>query len=88
VIAAFGLLMLYVATITIVMWRNGIAGVRIAANLAYLALVVGYVVVVVAGPRWSTPYGHTVQVISQKVVAYGSMLHVLYLATSTRRALQ
>ena len=88
VIAAFGLLMLYVATITIVMWRNGIAGVRIAANLAYLALVVGYVVIVVAGPRWSTPHGHTVQVVSQKVVAYGSMLHVLYLATSTRRALQ
>ncbi|MEO8548902.1 MAG: hypothetical protein ABI678_02990 [Kofleriaceae bacterium] len=88
VIAAFGLLMLYVATITIVMWRNGIAGARFAANFAYLALVAGYVVLVLTGPRMTTPHGHTVQVIGQKVVAYGSMLHVLYLATSTRRALQ
>lgn len=88
VIAAFGLLMLYVATITIVMWRNGIAGIRFAANFAYLILVVGYVVLVLAGPRLWTPHGHTVQVIGQKVIAYGSMLHVLYLATSTRRALR
>lgn len=87
VIAAFGFLMLYVATGTIVMWRNGITGIRIGVNLAYLALVVGYVVMVVEGPTWSTPYGHRVQVVDQKIVAYGSMLMVLFLTTSTRRAL-
>lgn len=84
VIAAFGLLMLFVATITIAMWKNGIAGARIVANLAYLACVVGYVALVVRGPRMWTPHGHTVQVVGQKIIAYASMLHVVYLTTTIR----
>jgi hypothetical protein len=86
VIAAFGLLMLFVAAITFAMWRNGISGARIAANLAYLACVAGYVALVLRGPRMSTPHGHTVQVIGQKLIAYASMLHIVYLATTIRRA--
>ncbi|MBL0220078.1 MAG: hypothetical protein IPQ07_40200 [Myxococcales bacterium] len=70
------------------MWRNGVGGARIAANLAYLALVMGYVGLVVAGPRLDTPSGHMIQVVGQKTVAYGSMLHVIFLATTTRRALR
>jgi hypothetical protein len=87
VIAAFGLLMLYVATITFVMWRNGVAGARLAVNVAYLACVAAYVVLVVRGPRMSTPHGHVVQVLGQKLVAYVSMLHIVYLATTIRRSL-
>jgi hypothetical protein len=87
VIAAFTLLLGYVAAITLVMWRNGIGGMRLAINAAYLALVVGYVTLVLVGPRIGTPGGHRIQVTGQKAIAYGSMLHVLYLATTTRRAL-
>jgi hypothetical protein len=86
VIAAFALLFAYVITITVVMWRNGIGGGRLAANLAYLALVVGYFTLVLGGPPYFTPHGHTVQVVGQKVIAYGSMLHIFYIATTTRRA--
>ncbi|MBL0212892.1 MAG: hypothetical protein IPQ07_03340 [Myxococcales bacterium] len=88
VLAGFGLLPCYVATITYAMWRNGVGGARIAANLAYLALVMGYVGLVVAGPRLDTPSGHMIQVVGQKTVAYGSMLHVIFLVTTTRRALR
>jgi hypothetical protein len=86
VIAAFGLLMLFVATITFVMWRNGISGARLAANLVYLACVAGYVALVLRGPRMSTPHGHAVQVIGQKLIAYASMLHIVYLTTTIRQA--
>lgn len=86
VIAAFGLLMLFVAAITFAMWRNGISLARLAANLAYLACVAGYVALVLRGPRMSTPHGHAVQVIGQKAIAYASMLHIIYLTTTIRRA--
>ena len=84
VIAAFGLLMLFVAAITIAMWRNGLP---VGANLAYLACVLGYVALVLRGPHMWTPHGHTVQVIGQKAIAYASMLHVIYLTTTIRRSI-
>jgi hypothetical protein len=87
VIFAFGLLMVYIALLTIVMWRNAISGARLAINLVYLALVSAYFALVICGPSLGTPRGFTLQVIGQKVVVYGSMLHVLYLAATTRRAL-
>ena len=87
VVAAFSLLLGYVVCLTIAMWRNGIARVRVAVNLAYLALVLGYVAIILFGPRLDTPSGHLVQVTAQKLVAYGSMLHIIYLTITTRRAL-
>lgn len=87
VIAAFGLLMLFVAATTIVMWRNGISRALGAANLAYLACVAGYVALVLRGPRMWTPHGHAVQVVGQKAIAYASMLHVIYLTTTIRRSI-
>lgn len=86
VIGGFGLLGCYVGAITLVMWKNGITDGRIAANLAYLALLAGYGAHVAFGPRFTTLDGHAHQVIAQKIVAYGSMIHILYLATVTRRA--
>jgi hypothetical protein len=87
VIGGFGLLGCYTAAITYVMWRNGIRDGRVVANVAYLALLAGYGAHVAFGPTFATPDGHSHQVVAQKIVAYGSMIHVLYLATATRRAL-
>ncbi len=88
VLAAFSLLPLYVASFTFLMWRNGIDRARVAANVGYLVLVAGYMLLVLFGPRLDTQSGHTTQVLGQKIIAYGSMLHVLYLATTTRKALR
>lgn len=88
VVAAFGLLLVYVAALSFVMWRNDVRGARFIANLCYLALVAGYVATVVLGPRFDTERGHTVQVVAQKTIVYASMLHVFFLATATRRALR
>lgn len=85
VLAAFGLLLGYVIALTVVMARNGASPVQNALNLAYVALVVGYVALIFFGPRLSTEGGHEVQVIGQKVVAAGSMLHVIGLTTLLRR---
>ena len=88
VVAAFSLLLGYVAAVTILMWCNEVSRARVAVNLCYLALVLGYVAMVLFGPRLGgTEHGHRVQVIAQKAIAYGSMVHVLYLTTTTRRAL-
>jgi hypothetical protein len=84
VLAAFGALLAYVACLTLVMWRNGVG--RLAANVAYLALVCGYVGLVVIGPRLGTEHGLVAQVIGQKIIVYGSMGYVVYLTTITRRA--
>jgi hypothetical membrane protein len=84
VIAAFGLLMVYVATTTVLMWRNGIARTRLLANCIYLAVIIGYVALVLGGPRFGTEYGHMVQVVGQKIVAYVSMIHIIYLTTTIR----
>jgi len=59
----------------------------LAANLVYLAVIVGYVTLVLRGPRFNTEHGHRVQVVGQKIVAYVSMLHIMFLTTATRRAL-
>jgi len=85
VVCAFGLLLAYVAALTIVMWRNAVG--RLGVNVMYVALVAGYVGLVVAGPRLGTPHGFIVQVIGQKVIVYVSMVQVIYLTTSIRRAL-
>ena len=87
VIAAFGLLMLYVAALTLVMWRNAIGGARLAANAVYLGAIIGYVALILFGPRLDSEHGLRVQVIGQKIVAYASMVHIVYLTTTTRRAL-
>lgn len=85
VLAAFGLLLGYVLALTIVMANNGASPGQNALNAAYVALVLGYVALIFFGPRLGTPDGHRVQVIGQKIVAAGSMLHVICLTTLLRR---
>lgn len=84
VLAAFGLLLGYVIALTVVMANNGATAVQNALNLAYVALVLGYVALIFFGPRLNTPEGHRVQVIGQKIIAAGSMLHVILLTTLLR----
>lgn len=86
VLAAFGLLLGYVIALTIVMANNGASPLQNALNVAYVVLVIGYVALIFFGPRLSTPAGHSVQVIGQKIIAAGSMLHVICMTTLLRRA--
>nr|MBA3542695.1 hypothetical protein [Deltaproteobacteria bacterium] len=87
VIAAFSLLLGYVVCVTILLARNQAGAGRVAANLAYLAVVGGYVALVLFGPTFVTPRGHLLQVTGQKIVIYASMIHVIYLTLTVRRVL-
>lgn len=86
VLAAFALLLGYVIALAIVMANNGASPVQNALNVAYVALVIGYVALIFFGPRLRTMEGFHVQVIGQKVIAAGSMLHVICLTTLLRRS--
>ncbi len=85
VVIAFTMLLAYVAGITVLLWRNEHPRGRTAANLAYLGVVLGYVVLVLFGPRLSTPTGHHTQVAGQKLVVYASMIHIGFLTDYVRR---
>ncbi len=87
VVAAFALLLGYAACMTLVMWRNGAGGAQLVANVVYLAAVLVYVAMVVVAIRRgvATEQGVVIMVISQKVMAYASMLFVAYLTTTTRK---
>lgn len=81
VIAAFGLLLGYVLALTVVMAKNGATRAQSAINIADVALVLAYVALIFVGPRLGTEHGFRVQVIGQKVVALGSMAHVIVMTT-------
>jgi hypothetical membrane protein len=85
VICAFGLLLCYVVCISLLLIRNRSGAVMIGANLAYLAVVLGYLVLILGGPRLGTEHGHTVQVTGQKIIVYTSMVYVIFLTLATRR---
>ncbi|CAN5253417.1 hypothetical protein BH11MYX1_BH11MYX1_53910 [soil metagenome] len=86
VLAAFGSLLGYVACITIVMAANGAKRLLNAINAAYLLVVLGYVALVLFGPRLNTEGGFRTQVIGQKLVALASMIHITFLTTQVARA--
>lgn len=85
VFVAFTMLLGYVIALAVVMARNGATRVQTAVNLAYVALVLGYVALIFFGPRLHTEHGFRVQVVGQKIVAFGSMLHAIVLTTSLLR---
>ncbi len=86
VFAAFSMLLGYVVALAVVMARNGATTLQNAVNLGYVVLVLGYVALIFFGPRLDTEHGHRIQVIGQKLVALGSMLHVILLTTLLRKA--
>lgn len=87
VLAAFSLLLGYVACVTIVLWRNEGAGAQVAANCAYLVVLFGYVGLIFFGPSLRTTHGHLAQVTGQKVIVYVSMVNLMFQAFATRRTL-
>ena len=84
VLVAFGTLAGYVVALAVVMARNGATRTQTAVNVAYVALVLGYVGLIFFGPRLHTEAGFRVQVVGQKIVALGSMLHAIVLTTTLR----
>lgn len=86
VLAAFALLLGYVVALAIVMARNAATWLQNAVNLGYVVLVLGYVGLILFGPRLGTEDGHQIQVIGQKVIALSSMIHVIVLTTLLRRS--
>jgi len=85
VIAAFGLLLAYVACLTFVMWRNRAGNLWL--DLGYLALVCAYFAIVMFGPRFESERGFETQVVAQKVIVCASMLYIAYITTAVRQAL-
>lgn len=81
VFVAFSMLLGYVVALAVVMGRNGATRAQMAVNVAYVVLVLGYVALIFFGPRLDTEAGHRVQVIGQKFVALGSMLHAIVLTS-------
>ena len=75
VLAGFSLLLVYVGAMTILLVRNGADRLPIAANVVYIAALLGYLALILAGPH-GDPEGHMWQVTGQKLTAYGSMIHL------------
>ena len=89
VLAAFGFLLCYAASMTLVMWRNGASRARLVTSVAYLLVVCAYLGTVLVAVRTgiATERGLVMMVLSQKIVAGASMLYVAYLTVATRRQL-
>lgn len=89
VIAAFALLLAYAVSMTIVWSRNGATWAQRVGCLAYVLLVAGYVAAVGVAVREGagTEHGQRILIVSQKVVAYASMLYIVYLTFAIRGAL-
>ena len=87
VVAAFGLLLGYAVCTTIVWWRNGAAAVEIVTCLSYVVFVLAYVGVVVYAVRHGTwtEREHRVLVLTQKAMAYGSMIYIAFVTYRVRR---
>ena len=89
VVAAFALLLGYSAALTVVWAKNGATRVQLAASGSYVALVCVYVAVVIYAVTHGagSARGLEIMVLSQKAIAYASMLFVGYLTFTTRRRL-
>ena len=86
VVAAFGLLLGYAVCTTLVWWRNGIGRAELAASLVYVVFVLCYVGIVVYAVRHGTwtEREHRWLVVSQKIMAYGSMLYIAFVTVRVR----
>lgn len=84
VVAAFGLLLVFVACTTLVWSRNGAPRGIVVAGVAYAVLLAGYF----AAAGWAVatdPFGHRrVLIVGQKLVVYAALAYVVYLTLSIR----
>jgi hypothetical protein len=81
VIAAFGLLTAYVASLTYVLWRNG---ARVAWHVRYVAAVLAYFALVSYSLGVGPPGGVVIMIVAQKLIVAVSMVFVIYLTTTIR----
>jgi len=90
VVAAFGLLLGYAACTTIVWAKNGGSLVQIAVSTLYVVVVLVYFVVVAIALRHGvvSERGHRELVVSQKAMAYVSMLYIGYVTIEVRRMIR
>jgi hypothetical protein len=88
VFLAFGLLLAYVACMTLLLWQNSSDRVLLVASVVYIVALAGYVVLGVAGPRLDSESGHAVQVTGQKLVCYASMTYLIALAVRLKRRIE
>jgi hypothetical protein len=86
VVAAFGLLLGYACCLTILWWRNDATVAQLVASVAYLVLVAVYVAVVMAAVRMgiATERGRSILIVSQKAIAYVSMVYIVYVTMVVR----
>jgi hypothetical protein len=87
VVAAFGLLLGYAACTTIVWAKNGATRAQIAISTLYVVLVLGYFVVVAIALQHGVvgEHGHRELVVSQKAMAYISMLYIGFVTIAVIR---
>jgi hypothetical protein len=87
VVAAFGLLLGYAVCTTLVWWRNGAGALELVSSLCYVVFVLAYVGVVAYAVRHGTwtEHEHRLLVLSQKAMAYGSMLYIVLVTLRVRR---
>ena len=87
VVAAFGMLLGYAACTTIVWAKNGGTRLQISICTLYVVLVLVYFVVVAIALKHGvvSERGHRELVVSQKAMAYASMLYIGYVTVAVRR---
>ena len=87
VVAAFGLLLGYAVCTASVWARNGATAAQLAVSSIYVVLVLGYFIVVAIALRHGvvSERGHRELVVSQKAMAYVSMLYIGYVTIAVRR---
>jgi hypothetical protein len=76
--------------VTIVWAYNGATKTQLVTSAAYMLLLCGFAIAVAVAVKAgiTTREGGRILAISQKIVAYGSMLYVVYFTVSIRRTLQ
>jgi hypothetical protein len=86
VVAAFALLFGYATAMTILWWCNGSNRVQRAASLGYLVITCAYVASVLFAVHEgvTTRDGQLVLVVTQKVMAYASMMYVGFVTLTCR----
>lgn len=77
------------ALTTLVWWKNGAGAVELAASLCYVVCVLAYVGVVAYAVRHGTwsEREHRVLVLTQKAMAYVSMMYVAFVTLRVRRSI-
>jgi hypothetical protein len=84
---AFSLLLGLVVCLVFGQFSERDTTLYLLANCAYLILLAGYVYLLFAGPSLQTQNGLAVQVATQKIIIYVSILHLAGQAVGRRRAI-